>query len=399
MTTRRKFTVIIPTRERADTLLHTLKTCVMQDYDNLTIIVSDNCSADNTYEVVKSFQDTRIKYIHPGERLSMSHHWEFALSHVEEGFITILGDDDGLLSNAVDETNNILSETGSEAVNMNPDPDAYFWPNYLNSNHANLLKVSFEQGYKIYRSRKELRRVLTCATEYNVLPSLYNSFISSRAINELRKMNTVFFRSRIPDVYSGVALASTIDSFVSTRRRLRLTGASSHSTGASQMSKDKTAATKFLKENNIPFHPSIQFCHSYSYLIAESFLQSFDAGLNKEEQKIFDFMPFVRTAIKEANLKLRHEREEIVAATRCIAEYNKLDVGKVEALIQGSQSRWVNTIGYDIKKYLHPFMLFDASEYGVKNIYEACQLHQKIYDNPAKYLAKLSTWTNLKRLL
>jgi glycosyltransferase involved in cell wall biosynthesis len=399
MITHRKFTVIIPTRERADTLLHTLKTCVTQNYDDLTIIVSDNCSADNTREVVESFQDSRIKYVNPGERLSMSHHWEFALLHVKEGFVTILGDDDGLLSKAVEETNNILNETGLDAVNMNPDPDAYFWPNYLNSNHANLLKVSFEQGYKIYKSSKELRRVMNCATEYGVLPSLYNSFISLRAINELKKTNTAFFRSRIPDVYSGVALASAIDSFVSTRRRLRLTGASSHSTGASQMSKDKTAATKFLKEDNIPFHPSIQFCHSYSYLIAESFLQSFDAGLNKEEQKIFDFTPFIKTAIKEATLKLRHQREEIIDATRYIVQHNGLDAEKIELLIQGSQSRWVNTIGYDIKKYLHPFMLFDASEYGVTNIYDACQLHQKIHDNPAKYLAKVSTWANLKRLL
>lgn len=394
-----KFTVIIPTRERAETLLHSLQTCVAQNYENLTILVSDNVSSDNTREIVESFTDRRIQYTNPGRRLSMTHHWEFALSHVKDGFVSILGDDDGFLPNAVVDVSKILAETGVEAVNMNPDPDAYFWPNYSNPKHANLLKVSFEKGYKIYDGQKELKRVMNCSNEYGALPSIYNSFISLRAISEVKTVTKDFFRSRIPDVYSGVALANTLKSFANSRRRLRIAGASLHSTGASQAGKDQTAANRFLSEENIPFHSNIQFCSAHSYLIVESFLQSFDAGLNQEERKVFDFMPFIKTAIKEANLKLRHQREEIIAATRYIVEHNRLDAGKVETLIQGSQSRWANTIGYDVKKYLHPFMLFDASEYGVTNIYDACQLHQKIHDNPAKYLAKLSTWTNLKRLL
>ena len=44
-------------------------------------------------------------------------------------------------------------------------------------------------------------------------------------------------------------------------------------------------------------------------------------------------------------------------------------------------------------------MLFDASEYGVENIYDACLLHQQIYERPAHCLTRASTWKNLKRLL
>ena len=52
------FTVVIPTRERYDMLEYALRTCVMQDYDNLDIIVSDNFSQDRTREVVESFKDS-----------------------------------------------------------------------------------------------------------------------------------------------------------------------------------------------------------------------------------------------------------------------------------------------------------------------------------------------------
>ncbi|MFC2016527.1 glycosyltransferase family A protein [Chloroflexota bacterium] len=53
-TERRHFTVVIPTRERYDTLGHALHTCVIQNYDNLEIIVSDNFRQDHTPEIVES---------------------------------------------------------------------------------------------------------------------------------------------------------------------------------------------------------------------------------------------------------------------------------------------------------------------------------------------------------
>ena len=55
-----KFSIVVPTCERASTLRFTLKTIIEQDYDNLQIIVSDNFSNDETKEVVQSFSDSRF---------------------------------------------------------------------------------------------------------------------------------------------------------------------------------------------------------------------------------------------------------------------------------------------------------------------------------------------------
>ncbi len=62
------FTVIIPTKDRAEYLHHTLRTCSLQDYDNLEIIVSDDGSTDHTREVVAEAarKDPRIRYASPG---------------------------------------------------------------------------------------------------------------------------------------------------------------------------------------------------------------------------------------------------------------------------------------------------------------------------------------------
>jgi hypothetical protein len=69
------FTVIVPTRERSETLRHTLATIVGQDYADLEILVSDNASEDETQDDVASFRDPRIRSIRTPRRLSMSRNW------------------------------------------------------------------------------------------------------------------------------------------------------------------------------------------------------------------------------------------------------------------------------------------------------------------------------------
>src|SRR5215211_1243160 len=103
-------TVIIPTLKRPDTLYYTIRTVIEQDYDNYQVIVSDNFSNDETSSVVASFKSNKIRYINPGRKLSMSHHWEFALQHVDTGFVTVLGDDDGMLPGGLRRIANLLSK-------------------------------------------------------------------------------------------------------------------------------------------------------------------------------------------------------------------------------------------------------------------------------------------------
>ena len=102
--------IIIPTRERAHTLKYTIKTCLNQEYRNLRVLVCDNYSSDNTKEVVSSFKDSRLDYINPGKRLSMSENWEFAMNNCHEDLVTIIGDDDGFLPNSIDQATTILEK-------------------------------------------------------------------------------------------------------------------------------------------------------------------------------------------------------------------------------------------------------------------------------------------------
>ena len=92
-----RFSVVIPTRERADTLRFALQTCLVQDYKDYEIVVCDNCSSAATKEVVDSFASPRIVYHRSPTPLSMGDNWNLAYRLTRGQYITYIGDDDGLM--------------------------------------------------------------------------------------------------------------------------------------------------------------------------------------------------------------------------------------------------------------------------------------------------------------
>ena len=124
------FTVIIPTKDRAQYLKETLKTCTNQDYDNLEIIVSDDGSLDNSREIVEEVarKDPRVRLVSPGSGVGMLDNFEFALNHVKPGFVIALGGDDGLMPNSIVRMHDIILETGTELLTW--PTSTYFYPNF-----------------------------------------------------------------------------------------------------------------------------------------------------------------------------------------------------------------------------------------------------------------------------
>jgi hypothetical protein len=270
-----KFTVIIPTRERCDTLRHTLRTVVEQRYANLSIIVSDNFSVDDTRRVVESFADARIRYLNTGKRLSMSHNWEFALDHVTEGWVTFLGDDDGMLPGALARVAAVIEATRAQAVVS--QWRFYYWPgSAIDPNH---LMIPCSQGIEVRNSKEWLARVMRGRAGYQDLPYIYTGgFAEIGLVNAARSAEGPFFCSMTPDVYSGIALASSSENYIMLNEPLCVMGVSSHSNGASNLAPKGTTgpAEKFFSEDNIPFHPSLGSARvkSVSLIVYECYLQA-----------------------------------------------------------------------------------------------------------------------------
>jgi hypothetical protein len=279
-----RFTVVIPTRERCDVLAKALQTVSAQDYDSLEIIVSDNFSTDATREVVAAANDPRVRYLNTGERLCMTRNWEFALSHVDGGWVSVMGDDDGLLPNALSGVAALIDATGTRAIRS--DTCYFAWPSLSSSSYGR-LRVPIRSGYEVRNARRWVEKVILGQASYTNLPMLYTGgFIDYSLLRQLRDSTGAIFRSRIPDVYSAIALGSILDSYVFSREPFTVNGASKHSIGTSTFGVSRaaagSAAQKFGAEANLPFHADVPLTPegalptSLHALVYESFLQSQD---------------------------------------------------------------------------------------------------------------------------
>src|SRR4051794_3113068 len=92
-----RFSVVVPTRERAATLRSCLRTCLAQDFDDYEVLVCDNFSSPATAEVVRELACPRLRYLRAPEPLAMANNWDLALSQTTGEYLVVLGDDDGLL--------------------------------------------------------------------------------------------------------------------------------------------------------------------------------------------------------------------------------------------------------------------------------------------------------------
>ena len=60
----KKVTIMIPTYNQAKYISKAIESALSIDYSNIEVIVSDDCSSDNTEEVVSKYlSDNRYKYI------------------------------------------------------------------------------------------------------------------------------------------------------------------------------------------------------------------------------------------------------------------------------------------------------------------------------------------------
>lgn len=86
--------VIIPTYNRPAYLKEALKSAVGQTYQNIEILVSDNCSPENPQAIVESFQDSRIKFWRNETNIGMFANSINTFKKAQGKYVACLNDDD-----------------------------------------------------------------------------------------------------------------------------------------------------------------------------------------------------------------------------------------------------------------------------------------------------------------
>lgn len=265
-----RFTVIIPTKDRAEYVRHTLRTCSLQQDDNLEIVVSDDGSRDHTRAVVEEAarQDPRIRYVSPGAGVGMRDNFEFALDQAKPGYVLALGGDDGLMPYGIRGMRELLAETGQEMACW--PPPAFFYAGTKMPTAQLILHTAgpgrLQRGRRIVSSREFLARQ---ARELSYVsdvesPMFYVKGVTSTRLVEKVRSRTPggrFYACSTPDGYSGIVLAGEVETYAWSGTPFSLHGVSPTSAGVGYLAKSEEAkrmsAAFFQKAAGIPLHAEL----------------------------------------------------------------------------------------------------------------------------------------------
>ena len=180
-----RISIIIPTRNRGHLLQYALQSVLDQPFDDYEIIVSDNCSQDDTASVANEIGAGRITYIRPDQVLSMPDHWEFALGHARGRFVTCLCDDDALAPEALGRVSSLLDESASQLVVLNSG--VYYGQNWIDTTTRNVAVFAPYSGVvRECDSAETLRRTYASCRVIFDAPRMLNSFCHHETLKRVR---------------------------------------------------------------------------------------------------------------------------------------------------------------------------------------------------------------------
>jgi lipopolysaccharide heptosyltransferase II len=94
--------IIIPTYNRASMLPRAIESVLRQDYPDVEIIVIDDCSQDDTANVVRGYDDKRLRYIRLPENMGVAAARNFGIKSATGDFIAFLDSDDEFMPGKIE---------------------------------------------------------------------------------------------------------------------------------------------------------------------------------------------------------------------------------------------------------------------------------------------------------
>jgi glycosyltransferase involved in cell wall biosynthesis len=401
------FTVIIPQKDRAEYLIHTLRTCMIQDYPNFEIIVSDDCSEDNSVEVVRELmkKDSRIKLFAHDHHLGMRDNFEFAINQIRPGYVMALGGDDALVPGCIWRMAEIFSSTKRELLTWTPA--RFNYPDFEGGRNIFYIKRKKNYGVKFIKSEIFLNKLAqTFLYQIDECPMLFMKGVASTDLVDRVKSRTKdhsFYYCPTPDGFSGVVLAGEVEDYAFTYEPLSIGGTTNKSQGRNYRRTDKKSreeSQQFFNDNiRRTMHAELA---SQQYSPLET-LMTADYLLTAQDLQGWPgkFEPISFEALIHASFKLiekgSYENEVLVRELYILKEiakqHNLLDL--FNQLLVSTKRKVVReeeVYGFLITNSIR----FEGTELGINNIFDASLAINFVY-NFYKKMSKKEIFAFIKR--
>lgn len=290
--------IAIPTKERFQYLEPFLTYFLSSLRTDFEIIIQDNSvhnEAATTYLTANT--DSRIRYFHDAEPLSVVENCDRAIKHTTGEFVIMIGDDDAVSLEIFD----FLSKAKNQRYDafLFPKP-LYVWPGVsakaLASNFSGRLTLTAPTGVlHDINVHLELNKVLDAGgTSLEQLPKLYHGMVKRSALQSVYDVAGSFFPGPSPDMANAVALAGSVKSMAYFDSPLIMSGTSKESgagAGAAGMHIGEVKNQAHLPADTADqWSSDVPFYWSGSTIYAESCLKALEATHQTIALKRFNFV-------------------------------------------------------------------------------------------------------------
>ena len=229
--------VVVPTRDRPDTLAATLRALSHHKSDRIEFVVQDNSAGPLTAGVVAEAakRDPRVRYSRSPHPTSQRHNFELGLQAARGDYMGIIGDDDGFCAGSLDWLVSQLEGNPVDAVRWTLV--FYVWPT-LSTDNVGFINLYAVQCYgeNYVTSAKPTAEAAvkagTIGSWDNIL--VYHGLIARAVYDRVRqKTDGIFFAYPIPDLYAHSVLPFFCDRVLLVNDIVSIYGTSGHSAGAS----------------------------------------------------------------------------------------------------------------------------------------------------------------------
>tara|TARA_B100000965_G_scaffold406839_1_gene449443 strand:+ start:8977 stop:10218 length:1242 start_codon:yes stop_codon:yes gene_type:complete len=228
-----KYSILIPTYNKAKYLSYTIESILSSDYKDFELVISDDHSTDNTNEVLDSIDDDRVKILKPPIKLTQTKNYEFLLNHASGEWVTIIGDDDGVLPFFFEKLDKYLAKFNN-IESIHTKPAFYYWEGVEDLYGDRVCDYqNFCEKPKLKNSKTSLLSSLAGISVRTELPMIYTSGLIKKSLMKKikEKSNNFFFHSVIPDYYSMICILNETKEYLQINEPLFWVGASKLSTG------------------------------------------------------------------------------------------------------------------------------------------------------------------------
>lgn len=384
-----RFSIVIPTRERPQTLEYTLATCLAQKGAEFEVVVSDNFCGPTTRELVERRADPRVRYVRTPSLLAMTDSLEFAVSHARGEYVIIQGDDDGLLRHALPVIDEIITKTDTRLLRW--ESAVYNWPDvnnpYFQANTLLLPLMQTRTGHalRVCNSRALIQAAANGHVSYSELPVIYNAVIHRDLLEKLRSKTGRVFKTRTPDVHAAFALAALVDEYHSLRAPLGICGRSGASTGVARHFCKKGSAidNDFRRLNSsagLELHPWVPDLPPIPSAVADAFLCAKNDLFRKDHELVLDRARLIRNCLVEMEIDTAGEWREIQASCRqALADSPEL-LAWFEEEYGARDFKSLDRVNrtHNWKRYGEGYLHLNTAEFGVRSVEDVAELFERL---------------------